>query len=217
MTKSEIILKAAEYLEDVENIHFTDEDLSDSFDDGNELISITSQCVEKVGTLNLVAGQIYYNLRSTFPTYYKVFAVYNVNTSRWLDPVAFREIQSRSDTWELENGEPFEWAPLGQDYICIHRVPSDNSHSLIIYYTAIADALQDADTPDWPPDHHDALHEYMVSDLMDQDLEYSKSMNYWKRYQEHVEALKKYLRSRSTPDRIFSLSCRYSQQPTSRV
>lgn len=217
MTRDEIVGKIIQNLEDEGMVHFTTDDLYDSIHDGYQIVALFTQCIEKITTISLVANQSYYNLRTLITDYYRVFAIYNQNTKRWLEPKAYKEFQEYAVNWELLHGNPVEWAPLGCDHLAIFRKPASAiADAFIIFYKAFPiTPLAGNEEPEFFPEFHKILVEYVTSDLLDQDLEYTKANKWFTMFIQSLIALKKKVESRNFPDRIMTLVCQYSQTLTS--
>ncbi len=198
--------KASEMLEDEGFIHFTNEDLWDSCQDGYDLIALQTQCIELSGAVDIVAGQTYYNLSTLLSGYYRVYAIYNQNTKKWLVPHAYRELVGHGLNWEFQHGATFEWSPCGWDQIAVYRKSEVAiTAGFLVFYKAQADVLTGSSVPNFPPELHIGLVEYIVGDLLDQDLEFQKSMLHYEKFTEYLRQIKKVVDSRSTPDRILGL------------
>ena len=210
MTRDVIAGKIAQNLEDESWLHFTLEDLYDSIHDGYEITAISTQCIERVATLDLIGGKTYYNLRALVPDYYRAFALYNLHNNQWLTPHAIKEFQSYSYNWEQNKGNAMEWAPLGCDWIAFYKKPvEDLAQSILMFYKAIPDPMQGNESPEFGAEGHSALVEYGVGDLLDQNLEYTKSQQWMNKYTERLARIKIDLNSRSMPDRIYALVTQY--------
>lgn len=212
MTRDEVREQISEALEDPSEIHFTSHDTIDTVQDGYEFVSLITQCVERIGTLNLVGEKTYYDLSSTFSTYYRVFAIYNTLTKRWLTPTVLDTFKSYSYRWELQHGQPREFCILGCRHIAVYPKPASSTGSLLVLYKAVPATLAGTDTFEFPAALHNVLTYYGVADLHIQDLEFTKSEMYGKDFRELLERVIEFVNHRSLPDRIYSLtSCQSSQ------
>lgn len=209
MTRDQIIGLAARELEDVTGIHFTNEDLEDSCQDGYDLIALLTQCVERVGSVTQVANQVYYDF-STLPGYFRVFAIYNNTNKQWLTPKPYGFFNYYGYRWEMNIGSIREFSPIGYKHIVVNQKPSVvNSDTLTVYYNAVAPTLSGDSVPEFYPEFHDILIQYIISDLLDQNLEYTKSQVYFTKFMLLFDKLKQKLDKRSAPDRIKVLQCHY--------
>lgn len=208
MTRDEIIGLAADDLEDVQNVHFTQEDLVDSCQDGYDFISLITECVERLGTVPIVGNQVYYDLTS-LEGFFKVFAIFNSNTKQWLTPRSLVDIKSDSVRWETITGSISAFSPIGWKHVILHRRPVVTQTALDVYYTRQAPILSGGDSPEFDSDFHDVLVKYIVQDLLDQNLEYNKSKIALQDFKTRFSLLEDKLSRRSLPDRIFTLQCHY--------
>lgn len=205
MTKSEISANAAKVLEDEGFVHFTTTDLSDAFDDGWEIVTILTGCLEKMATIQTVADQLYYDLTTLIPDYYRVFAIWSTATNRWLDPISLVELKEEADKWEVIQGPPRMFSPLGYRKIVLHPTPT-SAIDLYVLYTAVATKLNDSDSIDLPTEFQHILEKYMVGDLLQQNLEYEKSQRYIAEFYQMIAKLKLKIEKRSWPDRVMALA-----------
>ncbi len=212
MLVSEIKTNIATTLEDEGNSHFTSQDLTDTVQDGYELISLLTQNIEAIDTITLTAEKNYYDLATLFSNYYRVWALYNNQTRRWMTPQALKTIQSYSARWESQHGEPREWCPLGARHIALYPKPTASGGTLTVYLKKFAATLSAGDTFDLPEALQDAIEEYGVGDLHVQDLEYTKAEKHIKFFNEKLKQIEHFVQHRSLPDRVYSLqSCLSSQ------
>lgn len=209
MTRDQIIGLAARELEDVTGIHFTNEDLTDSCQDGYDLIALLTQCIERVGTVSQVANKIYYDFTS-LPGYFRVFAIYNNTNKQWLTPKPHIWLNNYGYRWEMNTGSIKEFSPIGYKHIIVNQKPTAvNADTLTVYYNAVAPTLSGDSIPEFYPELHDILVQYIIQDLLDQNLEYTKSQKYFAKFVILLDKLKQKLDNRSMPDRIHTLQCHY--------
>jgi len=216
MTRSQIADRIVRNLDDAGLVHFTAVDATDSIQDGYDLLALLSCCIEKITTINFVANKVFYDLSATISDYYRIFAIYNQKTKRWMEPLHWREFQNFGLNWEINSGEAQAWTPLGYSTIAITRAPTVSTSSMLVMYCAQASVLASSDSPDFPPDLHDTLVEYGTGDLMDQDLEFSKSILYMNRFNEKALRIKGFMNKRSLPDRIYSLMAQWNEASISK-
>lgn len=205
MTRDQILSKTARDLEDEGLVHFTNTDLSDSIQDGYEVTVLLTECIEKSTTLSTVADQPYYDLSTLISDYYRVFAIYNIDSSRWLDPKGYTTFKTYSNRFECIRGNPREWSPLGYRNICLHPTP-DDVHSLILFYKALPDTLLGNTIPQIYLESQEVLQFYSIADLLDQNLEFTKSISYYKKFQERIKEIRYKVDHRSWPDRMLALA-----------
>lgn len=207
MTFADIIGNVAGDLEDAGMTHFTQDDLFDSAKDCYEILALTTQCIEKQFTLNTLAETPYYDVSSLVPDYYRPIAIFNVISQRWLDPVAFSTIKDYSYRWESMRANPRVWCPMATRDIILHPTPPDADMQFIVYYKAylLHDNVSLSDTPQIPFEELNAFEYYIKSDLYDIDLEFTKSSEWWDKFERKIPAIKKKVFRRSWPDRILAL------------
>lgn len=206
LSRDNIAGKIIQNLEDESNVHYTLEDTYDSIHDGYEHVALFAQCIEKIVSIDIVANQTYYNLRELIPDYYRIFAIWNTTNNRWLTPRAFVELKENGSMWETVHGTPIEFAPLGCDWMAIYRKPTETTiDGFVVLYKATPTEMTGNELPSFDPAHHEILVEYGTGDLLDQNLEYTKSQRFMALFSERLIRLKVDNDRRSMPDRIMGL------------
>lgn len=205
MTKAEIIQRAAQDLEDEGLVHFLQRDFNDSFQDGYELVSLITQCIESSVSIATVANQPFYNLSALISNYYRIFAIYDLTNNRWLTPEAFTTFKTYSSRFLITTGHPREWTPLGWNYLLLHPTPQAVVN-LLCFYKTVATEIADGTSPEIPTESHDILQKYIVGDLMDQNLEYTKGKLYMDKFMLKIFEVKERVKKRDWPDRIMALT-----------
>lgn len=206
MTRDEIFGRVSQNLEDSGLVHFVQDDLVDSVQDGYEIIALLAQTIERATTVAFVANQTYYNLYNLISDFYRVFAIYNTSTKKWMEPVAYHEIRENSHRWETVKGAPREWAPLGYSHIAIFPKPATTVGSMLIFYKGTAPTLTGSLAPEFPISEHESLVDYGTGDLLDQDLEYTKSLEYMRKFYARLQEIHKQVHSRDLIDRVYALA-----------
>lgn len=206
MTRDQIAGKVAQNLYDVGMVQFDADNLNDSVQDGYDEVALLTNCIEKVTTVNFQSNITYYNLRTLVTDYYRPVAIYNPNTKRWMAPTAFRDMREFHPRWETVNGEEAFFSPLGFEYIVFFRKQTTASGNFYIFYSATADTLTGATTPQIPIEYHKVLENYATADMLDQNLEYTKAMKYYNAYIADLDRIKNLVRNRNWPDRLYVLA-----------
>lgn len=206
MTKTEILERVRGNLYDVGMEHWTYADLTSAIQDGYDEIALFTQCIEKVDTLTLVGDLSYYKMADYFSDYYRVVAMWNNDTNRWLEPVSITELNEWHPHWEILNGQPIFFTPIGLEYVALVRKPATTTGDLLVFYSATANTLADATTPTIPTGSHNVLEDYATSILLDQNLEYTKAQRYFDDYENKIGDIVRDLNKRSIPDRLMTLA-----------
>ena len=214
MTREEILAKASQALEDEGLIHFTSTDLLDSLNDGYALTALICEVIEKVIPYTVSANAQIDDVLSNIPDYYRVFAIYSETANRWLNPCAFKNIQQNGVRWGIQTGNIREFCPLGDRHILWYPSPVV-AQNLQIFYRAEVSTLSSGEVPNFFEDCHKLLVNYICSDLLDQNLEYTKSNRYFELFLIDVAEVKKRMNSRSLAAAILELSCQSIVTPTS--
>jgi hypothetical protein len=206
MNRDQLKERITNNLYDAGQVNFTSDTLNDSIQDGYDEVALLTQCIEKIATVTFVDQLTYYNLATLISDYYRVIAIWNNNTNRWLEPIAYGELDEFGTRWETHNGEPSHFAMLGWEYLALYRKPSTATGTMLVFYKAQADTLAGASTPVIPVGEADVLETYATQDLLDQHLEYQKSQIYWTKYQDQVKEILRDVNKRSLPDRLYMLA-----------
>ena len=206
MTRLEILERVRGNLYDTGMDHWETYDLHTAIQDGYEEVAVFTQCIETVGTLNLVGNLSWYKMTDYFSDYFRIVAMWNNQTNRWLEPIAVSELGAWHERWETQNGEPAFFSPVGLEYVALCKKPATTTGSLLVFYASTADTLTDNDTPVIPPASHTVLEDYATSILLDQALEFSKASAYYEQYLGKIKNIVRDMNSRSLPDRLFTLA-----------
>lgn len=159
---------------------------------------------ETSASLSITANTTYYDLSSLINTrLLTVKRIYNDQTSQWLVPRDVKDFDQAFQQWENATGEPTQFLIRGLWWLRFDRYKSTTSGTFTTYYTEIpADLSADGDTPGFPQEFHFALVEFAVADLLFQDAETKKGMQFWARYKVLEDGLKRYANQRTLLDRI---------------
>lgn len=206
MTCNEILNRAGDNLYDEGLVRFTETALLDSIQDGYDELALLTGAIERVTTVNFQANLNYYTMSSYISDYYRPIACWNTDNNRWLDPIPYSEFDDYfGGRWETLTGVPTLFTILGWETLVLARKKSTTSGNFLHFYKARADTLTLATTPTLPSELHHVLVDYAVGDLLDYNLEYTKSMKYFANYQEGLQKIKRQLNSRALPDRLHTL------------
>jgi hypothetical protein len=184
--------------------YFSDDDIADSLQEGLDEMADVSEYYEREATIGLLTGRTYYDLTSLLPnTFLSPRRCWNTTTQHWLRPTDVREQDSQNFVqWELTYGEPEAYLMRGQWWFGVWPRNSNDVGGVRVYFTAIPDALTDTDTPAFPVEFHPGVVDYALCDLLGQEKETAKALEYWKSFEIYAEALAKHSRSRQRIPRM---------------
>ena len=192
-------------------VFWTISDIHDSIQDGYDEVATLTECIEKVTSVNFASNRTYYNFRSLIPDYFRIIAIYNNVTNRWLIPNHLREFDETSWRWETLSGSVEFFAPCGFEWLALLRKPASATSNMLVFYKATANTLIGTDIPKIPVGGatlstvDSILENFATGDLLQQALEYGKAERYNKLYLDQLELVKTLLNSRALPDRLYEL------------
>jgi hypothetical protein len=186
-------------------VYYTQEDLDDSIQDGIDEVCAFSGCIFKSAQLPITNGTTYYDLLTLLPDYIGVVAIFNKAINRWLIPSSIRKFEQDRPDWDSIYGTPTQFCPINHRYVALYRKPSSDDYgNMVVLYRAAAPILSDELTIPIPDDH-DALENYVITDLWEQAQEWDKSSTALKTYIESLDALRVLIQNKRNSDRLMSL------------
>lgn len=205
-TRDQIVTAVRQNLDD-EGVgtFYSEDDLNDSIQDGYDEVAVLTECVENAAQVNFQSELTFYDFASLLTGYIRIFAIWNNNTNRWLDPISENELSELRDDWEISNSEPTNYCTESPRYIALFPRPLVASGYMICFYKQQADILIGTSVPQIPVEHDDVLELYATADLLDQTQEYAKAVKYFQEYAARISDIKKAVNSRSLPDRVSAL------------
>jgi len=187
---------------DDQGVFYTDEDVFDSLQDGYEEISLRTECIEKVVSVQFPTTP-YLDAVSSIPDYFRPFGIYDRNRKLFLTPTTFKILEGMDEKWEVTNGTPEWFVPIDFKYIAFYPhysvVPTYNMY---MFYTAVAPDFTSSNSLSIPANHENVIVNYVVNDLLDQALEFKKSAAIYGEYTKDFNRLKASLGKRNNSDRI---------------
>jgi hypothetical protein len=172
-------------------------DFVDSIQDAYDEVVANTGVILKSETVDLQANLSYYDMRTLLPDFLCIMGAWSVSQKRWLIPVSYRELDDIRDDWELAIGSPYLFCPVNYRYITIYPKPSSTTGQLYIFYKATADVLAGDTIPQIPIELSEAiLREYVIGDLHEQQMEFTKAQMRWEIYVQKMQELVKLMASR---------------------
>lgn len=173
-------------------------DYNDSIQDGSDELCAFTGCVMDSVTLPFQSMVTYYDMLTLIPNYIGVIAIFNSNYKRWMFPSSLRKFAQVRWDWETAFGSPYWFAPVSHRYVAIFMKPAvPNYGNMQVFYRASGpNPLMDTTPIPIPDDSVQAIEGYCITDLLEQEQEWSKASQYFKSYQEDCEKLKIYIQSR---------------------
>jgi hypothetical protein len=180
--------------------------MNDSIQDGVDEICAFSGCIWASATVAFSAGKSYYDLLTALPNYIGVVAIFNNTIKRWLIPTSLRKLDQDRIDWETALGTPYYFIPVNHRYVAIYKKPGAAGYgNMFVFYRAAAPILADGTNIPIPDDHLTCLENYCVTDLFEQNQEFTKGGDRLEAYIKDLEQLRIYMHNKRMPDRLPSL------------
>lgn len=182
-------------------------DFNDSIQDGFDEIAAVTGVIYNQAVVPFTALTSYYDMLSLLPDYIGVVAVFNSAISRWMIPTSLTKLNQARWDWEVAGGTPYWYVPVNHRYMAIYMKPLQPAYgNMYVFYRASAPVLQDSTNIAIPDDHIQALENYVLTDLWEQNQEFSKASDYLQTsYLPDIENLRVYIQNRRDPDRQIRL------------
>lgn len=181
MTFAEIKTQVRANLADAGVTFFSDQDLSDSLQDGYNEVAIQTGCIiKKASALPFIPNLNYYDFSKQVSDFIGILAIFNKSSNLWLlDDTSLKDMDKIRENWELWTGTPRWWMSLNLQYICIVPKYVAAGNTFDLYYSASAPVINDEDTPLIVNDMQDLLEFYATADMLEQSEEFTKATKYW--------------------------------------
>lgn len=180
--------------------YYSNFDLTNSIQDGYDECVAFSGCILKATSLPFVANLSYYDMIALIPDYIGVYSIFNAVTKRWMIPISRIKLDGFRPDWETSIGTPEYFVPVSHRYLALFRKPSTTYGDFYVFYRAAAPTLTDTDSIQIPEDYTSALVDYNVSDLLEQQQEFSKASIHLQSYIENLEQLRVWVQNKRLPD-----------------
>lgn len=204
MLQSELVTRLQNFFEN--NIYYTSEDLNNSIQDGYDETVALSGCILKATSIPFTKNTTFYDMLNLIPDYIGVVAVFNATIRRWMWPLSMRKLDQVRIDWETAPGTPWYFIPVSHRYMAIYKKPNvDGYGNMFIYYVAAAPTLAPTDTIQIPDDYANALMDYCIMDLWEQNQEWEKAAVHFGVYREMMEELRVWSKNKRMSDRQLSL------------
>lgn len=204
MTRAELVSRIRLQLNNDQ--YYTDQDLTDSIQDGFDEIVAFSGVNLKSGIVPFQNNLSYYDLQSLLPGFLAVYAIFNRTTKMWLWPSSILKLDNERLDWETASGTPYFFVPLSYRYIAIYKKPVvDNYGDMWIFYVGSSDTL-DSEVSEIPDTIRTELIEsYVHTDLYEQGQEWTKAGSMFNNYSQLLTELRNWLQTGRIPDRLLQL------------
>lgn len=178
-------------------------DIIPSIQDGYNYIAALTESIEKSADVSFVSDLVIYDMPAYIPDYLRIFGIFNNNTNRWMYPTTLLELFQIRDNWELAEGQPYLFLPIDYRHVAFFPTLSSASGNMTIIYKAKADTLSSNSVPQIPEEQTNALEHYTTADLLTQCEEFAKAIRWSQDSDKGIEAIRKVLRERSSPNHLY--------------
>ena len=183
---------------------WSDADIQDSLNEGYMEISDATEWYERKANVPMWKNRTYFDMRELLPdTYLAAKRCQNNTTDHWLVPTTIRAQDKIYAQWERTSGEPEYFFTRGIYWIGFYPKPDDDNGSARLYYSALPPAMSsDTDEPQIPEEYHMGIVAYAVYDLLAQDAETQKALQWFAEYQMYESNLNEYVSGRLKKDKV---------------
>lgn len=186
-------------------------DISAAIQDGYDEVAAFTGCIVKSATISFVNALTYYDMISLIPDYIGIYAAFNSVTSRWMLPTSLRKLDRAFNgvltSWEVTTGSPEFFVPVSHRYVAIYRKPIiDNYGDMVVFYRASAPVLGSTDEILIPGDHVQCLENYTITDLLEQNQEFTKAGDRLQEYVKTLDLLRVYAQNQRFPVKAAGLN-----------
>lgn len=130
-----------------------------AINEGQELASMLTLCLETTAALTLPAATTFLSLRSTFPKFLVPLRL-TVAGAR-VKPATLKQLDAASDTWQATPGTPARYLALGFNFFGVTPQPSTDAAAQFTF-AATPDPLVGDDFPQLPEAYHQSLVDYGI-------------------------------------------------------
>lgn len=203
MTFGEIKTKVRKNLNDQGITFYTDQNISESVQEGYSLLARLSGSIEKQELIPQIYAP-FWDFSTIFTDYLSLIGIFSLTRKRWLEPKWPKEIREIRYDWQKWRGTPIYMVPV--DYRRTGLIPwpatDPPNQRIIVVYRAIADILQDAGIPQLPAQKHEMLEKYATADLCAMAKEFRLARQWAKQFGDDIPELRRLVRDKIRTDRI---------------
>ena len=206
MTRLELVTRLRNYFEN--NVYFSTNDFLASIQDGYDEAAAFSGVIIKATNLAFTQYVSYYDMIALVPDFIGTFAIFNSVTKRWLSPVSQKMLDLHRQDWETAYGTPEYFSTISHRYVAIYRKPGTTGYGdMWLYYVAAAPTLSaDSDVILISDEYATVLEDYSITDLQEQQQEWTKAGKYFQTYAQSLNSLKSWAKGKRLPARMPNLA-----------
>jgi hypothetical protein len=210
-TASETIDRVQVSMEDTGGRFFTSDDYVRSYNDALDEIAEITEINEKFIYVKRRKKAVYHDLRGILPPdALRVTSVWNPTSSKWLDPITVRELDSTVGRfWEKRSDQTRWWFMRGLWFLGTYPTAATDSMPVRVHFSALlphikldgglTDGL--SSSPSIPETYHTAIEYYMVYDLLSERKETEKALSFYQKFVALMEGAADLAENRMRRDR----------------
>lgn len=185
------------------DVFFSDDDIDFAINESYFELADATEFYEREAQIPMLKWRTYYDLSKILApdTFLSPRRCQNVTTSKWLDPTDTREMDYHTYVqWEKTLGEPEKYFMRGNWWFGVFPKPTQDGIGIRFYHTAIPPRMvNDSDIPlDIPREFHVGLIDGAMADLMGQQRETQKAIQYWNSFQTTVNKVAAFVDGRTS-------------------
>lgn len=154
MTAAQIKARILARTDDASAITASDEEVLAVINEGQELASLLTLCLETVATLTLTAATTFGSLRAAFPDFLCPLRL-SIAGAR-IRPATLAELDAEAEGWQASPGTPERYCTMGFNFYAVTPQPAIDTAADFVYARSPAPLVLD-DFPELPEEYHQSL------------------------------------------------------------
>ena len=188
-TRAQIATNVTSNLEEAQAVFYTADDVKTAIQDAYNTYCALTGCLVKAANIPNISAT-HWEIKKWYPDFLYLVGLWNWQTNRWLDGVPRQLLDGLRWDWELWEGQPFYFSPIGFRRITVVPHLPTTSGTLLMLYKASAPLLSDSSVPVIPNQIENILEWYATASLLEEAKEFQKAQIYWKMWKEGLNIAK---------------------------
>lgn len=204
MTRAELIARIR--LQLFNDAYYTDQNLTDSIQDGLDEIVAFSGLNITAASIPFKGNLTYYDFQSLLPNFLAVYAIFNRTTKMWMYPTNIRKLDRERIDWETCQGTPEVFVPVSYRYTAIYKKPVVEGYGdMWVFYIGTADTINNETSLIPDTIRTDLIESYVYMDLYEQGQEWTKAGAFFNNYETLLLELRTWIQTGRIPDRLLQI------------